>query len=151
MCWTKSKTIGHSSKTFGTSQKTLRTPWCPKLVTCLKETCVKKKHCCQKSAFLEPMFFLNRGGFGRGRFPTLKSRKYLYSPWFCTFRKITYQNQSRIRRSSCSNCLIFRDIRSFCHPLFSHSSVVKNTSSLLTVAKPLWNWLPLKYPIFKRY
>jgi len=48
VCWTKFKTIGHSSKVFRPSQKTLRTPWCPKLVMCLKEAYVKKKHCCQK-------------------------------------------------------------------------------------------------------
>jgi len=62
-CWTKFKIIRHSSKIFGPSQKTLRTPWCPKLVTCLKEAGVEKKHCCQKSAFLEPMLPLNRGRF----------------------------------------------------------------------------------------
>jgi len=64
-CRTKFKTIGHSSKIFGSSQKTLRAPWCRKLVTCLKEACVKNKHC-QKSAFLEPMLPLNRGGFKGG-------------------------------------------------------------------------------------
>jgi len=33
MCWTWFKTIGHSSKNLGPSQKTLRPSWCPKLVT----------------------------------------------------------------------------------------------------------------------
>jgi len=33
MCWTSIKTIGHSSKKLGPSQKTLRPSWCPKLVT----------------------------------------------------------------------------------------------------------------------
>jgi len=33
MCWTSFKTIGHSSKDFGPSQKTLRPSWWPKLVT----------------------------------------------------------------------------------------------------------------------
>jgi len=69
-CWTKLKTIGHSSKNFCPYQKTLRTRWWPNLVTCLKEACVKKKYCCQKSAFLEPMLTLNRSGFrGRGDRP----------------------------------------------------------------------------------
>jgi len=69
-CWTKFKTIGHSSNIFGPSQKTLRTPWCPKLVTCLKEACVKNKHCYQKSAFLEPVLLFHRGGFrGEGDHP----------------------------------------------------------------------------------
>jgi len=33
MYWTSFKIIGHSSKKLGPSQKTLRTSWCPKLVT----------------------------------------------------------------------------------------------------------------------
>ena len=33
ICWTSFKTIGHSSKKLGPSQKTLRPSWCPKLVT----------------------------------------------------------------------------------------------------------------------
>jgi len=33
MCWTSFKTIGHSSKAWGPSQKTLRPSWCSKLVT----------------------------------------------------------------------------------------------------------------------
>jgi len=32
MCWTYFETIGHSLKIFSPSQKTLRPPWCPKLV-----------------------------------------------------------------------------------------------------------------------
>jgi len=36
MCWTHFKTIGHSSKNLGPSQKTLRPSWCPKLVTGLR-------------------------------------------------------------------------------------------------------------------
>jgi len=36
MCWTSFKTIGHSSKILGPSQKTLRPSWCPTLVTCPK-------------------------------------------------------------------------------------------------------------------
>jgi len=62
-CWTKFSTIGHSSNIFVPSQKNLRSPWCPKLFTSLNEACVKKKHCCQKSPFLEPMLPLHRGGF----------------------------------------------------------------------------------------
>jgi len=31
--WAYLKTIGHSLKSLGPSQKTLRHPWCPKLVT----------------------------------------------------------------------------------------------------------------------
>jgi len=34
-CWTWFKSIGHSSKNLGPSQKTLRPSWCPKLVTSL--------------------------------------------------------------------------------------------------------------------
>jgi len=63
-CWTKFKTIGHGSKFFDPSQKIPRTPWCPKLVTCLKEACVKTRHCCQKSAFLKPILPLNRADSG---------------------------------------------------------------------------------------
>jgi len=33
MSWTKFKSIGHSAKNLSPSQKTLRPPWCPKLVT----------------------------------------------------------------------------------------------------------------------
>jgi len=33
MCWTYFKTIGHSLKNLSPFQKTLRPPWCPKLVT----------------------------------------------------------------------------------------------------------------------
>ena len=33
MCWAQVKTIGQSLKNLGPSQKTLRHPWCPKLVT----------------------------------------------------------------------------------------------------------------------
>jgi len=36
MCWTSFKTIGHSSRNLGLSQKTLRPSWCPKLVTALR-------------------------------------------------------------------------------------------------------------------
>jgi len=32
-CWAQLQTIGHSLKNLGPSQKTLRHPWCPKLVT----------------------------------------------------------------------------------------------------------------------
>jgi len=42
MCWTKFKTIGHSSKNLSPSQKTLRPTWCPKLVTELGLYCVKR-------------------------------------------------------------------------------------------------------------
>jgi len=35
MCWTYFETVGHSLKNLGPSQKTLRSPYCPKLVTCL--------------------------------------------------------------------------------------------------------------------
>ena len=44
------------------------------------------------------------------------------------------------------NCLIDREIRPFCRPLFCHSSEVKYASSLLTIVKRLWDWLQLKYP-----
>ena len=37
MCWTYFKAIGHSFTKFSPSQKTLRPPWCPKLVTGLLE------------------------------------------------------------------------------------------------------------------
>jgi len=33
MCWTWFKTIGHSSKNLGLSQKPLSLSWCPRLVT----------------------------------------------------------------------------------------------------------------------
>jgi len=33
MCWTHFKTIGHSLKNLSPSQKILRHPWYPKLVT----------------------------------------------------------------------------------------------------------------------
>ena len=33
MYWAKFKNIGHISKNFGPSRKTLRPSWCPKLVT----------------------------------------------------------------------------------------------------------------------
>ena len=33
MCWAYFKNIGHISKNFGHSRKTLRPSWCPKLVT----------------------------------------------------------------------------------------------------------------------
>ena len=36
MCWTQFKTIGHSLKNLGPSQKTLRPTWCPKLVVGLR-------------------------------------------------------------------------------------------------------------------
>jgi len=35
------KTIGHSLKNLGSSQKILRHPWCPKLVTGLPTACAK--------------------------------------------------------------------------------------------------------------
>jgi len=37
MCWKLFKTIGHYFKNLGPSQKTLRSAWCPKLVTGLAE------------------------------------------------------------------------------------------------------------------
>ena len=33
LCWACFETIGHNLKNLGPSQKTLRPPWCPKLVT----------------------------------------------------------------------------------------------------------------------
>jgi len=38
MCWTLFKTIGHSSKNLGPSQKCLCPSWCHKLVTGLKQS-----------------------------------------------------------------------------------------------------------------
>jgi len=38
ICWAKLKTVGHSLKNLGPSQKTLRPTWCSKLVTGLGKT-----------------------------------------------------------------------------------------------------------------
>jgi len=38
MCWTQFITIGHILKNLRASQKTLHSPWCPKLVTDLAMT-----------------------------------------------------------------------------------------------------------------
>jgi len=42
MCWIYFEIIGHSSKNLGPSPKTLRPSWCPKLVTGLISTVVKR-------------------------------------------------------------------------------------------------------------
>jgi len=38
MCWAYIKTIGQRLKNLGLSQKAIRHPWCPKLVTGLSFT-----------------------------------------------------------------------------------------------------------------
>ena len=49
MCWTWFKTVGHSSKNLGLSQKTLRPFWRPNLVTSLMEYSVAACRCYQNS------------------------------------------------------------------------------------------------------
>ena len=118
MCWTKFKTIEHSSKNFGPSLKTLRTPWCPKLVTCLKEACVKKKHCSQKSAFLEPMLLLNRDGFRWGRSPTLKSKK------VTLFTMILYNSEDNISKPIPNKTFVMFELSYFSRYKVILSSIV---------------------------
>jgi len=44
--------------------------------------------------------------------------------------------------SSCSKCLIVRDIRPFCRAFVSHSSIEKHTSSFLQQRSRYKTWLP---------
>jgi len=59
---------------------------------CEKESCVNEKHCYQKSAFLEPMLFLNRGGFRGGDRPPKNLRKELL------FTMVLYNSENNRER-----------------------------------------------------
>jgi len=111
----------------------------------MKEACVKKKHCCQNSPFLEPMLPLNRGGF-RGWSPTLKSKK------VTLFTMVLYNSENNASTTIPNKTFVMFEL-SYCSRYMAILSYIvlsaQCTPSLLTLAKPLWNWLPLKYPTLK--
>ena len=82
-----------------------------------------------------------QGRIQGGRLPTLKSKK------VTLFTMVLYNSENYISKPILNKTFVMFQLsycsrsRPFCCPLFFHSF-----TSLLSAPKPLWNWLPLKYP-----